>query len=71
MILSVQRPLARTATGDPNNTLIVQTKASIVANQPLELDFTIPPGMKGPVVVRGTVAGDGDWASGATKTILD
>jgi hypothetical protein len=71
MSISVERPLTRTATGDPNNTVIVKGQASLRANQPLEVDFTLPPGLKGLVVVRGTVTGDGDWASGATKTILD
>ena len=71
LMITVDRPLGAVQSGDANNTLVVQTETTAVADQEKIVELGIPAETVGPIVVRAMVSGTDAWASSALKTILN
>ncbi|MGB7325612.1 MAG: C25 family cysteine peptidase [Rubripirellula sp.] len=70
LCVSIDRPLGAAIDGDPNETTVAELSMETTANQPTITKFRLPVGISGPLIIRGFVAGQKEWATGAARTIL-
>ena len=69
LLVRVDHPVGGVPEGDPNETLLAKVETTAVTGQPSLLDLPLPLNTKGPIIIRATVAGNHEWASGHLKTI--